>query len=57
MLNNGEAGIDCTNCGYTEIVRDEGAMEEFKNLLRWDTEGSPVCPGCGLTVTFEDYLD
>jgi|TARA_Y100000310_G_C20249453_1_gene608398 ribosomal protein S27AE len=57
MLTNGEAGIDCINCGHQEIAktRDECDLLEIK--LEWNDFGDPFCPVCGDTVMFEEYLD
>ena len=56
MLTNGEAGIDCINCGYQEIVTTQDGLEEMRKRLHW-RQGDPVCPECNDTPTFEDYLE
>ncbi len=57
MLTNGEAGIDCGNCGGQEIVTTEDKSELLSKSLGWSEGGDPFCPGCGNTVVYEHYLD
>jgi transcription elongation factor Elf1 len=56
MLSEGEAGIDCINCGHEEVVTTVKEANELSKKLTW-SGGDPVCPGCGNSVTFEHYLD
>ena len=55
MLSEGEAGIDCINCGNKEIVTTADANELLSKSLDWDG-GDPICPKCGNAVTYEHYL-
>lgn len=56
MLSDGEAGIDCGNCGHKEIASTNAEKEVMKERVVWQ-QGDPVCPGCNNSVWFEDYLD
>jgi hypothetical protein len=56
MLENGQAGIDCINCGLQEIVTKEEDSELLSKSLNW-VNYNPVCPECGSPVTYEHYLD
>lgn len=56
MLENGQAGIDCINCGHQEIVTTEDDSELLSKSLDW-AGCNPVCPECGDVVTYEHYLD
>jgi DNA-directed RNA polymerase subunit RPC12/RpoP len=56
MLENGQAGIDCINCGNQEIVTTEDKSESLSKSLEW-VAGDPVCPECGDRVMYEHYLD
>ncbi|MGI9570184.1 MAG: hypothetical protein ACR2PH_10715 [Desulfobulbia bacterium] len=57
MLSNGQAGIDCINCGNQEIVTTESDSELLSKALEWSASGDAICPECGNTVTYEHYLD
>lgn len=56
MLNNGESGIDCGECGHKIVVKTHAESQELQKKLEWQN-GDPVCPECGRTCWFEDYLD
>lgn len=56
MLSDGQAGIDCGNCGYKEVVTTNTEKDAMKKRLVW-RQGDPVCPECDDSVWFEDYLD
>lgn len=55
-LNNGQAGIDCLECGYIKTADTAEKAKELSDSLRWHG-GDPLCPDCGQSVTFEHYID
>lgn len=55
MINKGEAGISCVDCGYEEKVTSERMRDSLEELLEW-AHGDPICPGCETLLTFEDYI-
>lgn len=55
MIVKGQAGISCGACGHEEIVTSARLRGELEGNLTW-ANGDPVCPSCGITLTFEDYL-
>jgi len=58
MLNNGQAGIDCDDCGYLDIVYSKEHEAALFNALKWpDGHSDPLCPECGALVTFESYIN
>lgn len=57
MLTDGQAGIDCINCGNQEIVTDEDSSDILSKSLHWTDNGDPICPKCGEPVTYEHYLE
>lgn len=56
MINNGESGISCQECGYEEKALTKAAASDLKERLEWVNE-DPVCPACTHIVWFEDYID
>ena len=58
MLTNGEAGIDCDDCGYQLIAKTKSHEKEIIEFLVWpDDCCDPLCPECGAQTTFESYID
>ncbi len=57
MIENGEAGICCDNCGHEVLVKYEQAADELKTELAWSDNGDPICPDCGHDTTFHHYLE
>ena len=56
MLSDGQAGVDCGNCGHKEVVSTGVEKEALKARMVW-RQGDPVCQGCSQSVWFEDYID
>lgn len=56
MLNDETAGIDCLNCGFEEAVKTKTESDSLKKSLRWTKNGDTICPVCGNSVTYEDYI-
>ena len=57
MITDNEGGISCGNCDHEEIVTTRAASNKLAANLEWTTDGNPVCPECGWSVMFEDYID
>ncbi len=57
MLNDKTAGIDCINCGFEKVVTNRADSDLLQNSLEWAENGSAVCPECGNSVNYEDYID
>ena len=57
MLQNGQAGIDCENCGHQEIVTTKPESKALTEALHWVDDGDPICSECLEVVMYEDYID
>lgn len=57
MIEDKHAGISCTECSYTKQVSNEKDALKLEKELEWNSNGDAICPDCGASVWFEDYLD
>lgn len=57
MLNDNTAGIDCLSCGFKEVTTNKADSESLQKSLQWTKNGDAICPECGNTVTYEDYIN
>ena len=55
-MEDKQAGIDCINCGHSEVVTTEADSDLLVDKLEW-LGSDPVCPECGNKCTYEYYLD
>lgn len=55
-MNDEEAGISCINCGYEKVVTNKCESDRLQKSLRWTENGSAICPECGNSVIYEDYI-
>lgn len=55
MICDGQAGVSCGECGHFEVVTTARLRDYLIELLTY-VDGDPICPKCGIFVTFEDYL-
>lgn len=56
MIEDEHAGISCSECGYTKQVSNEEDAMKLENEFEW-FNGNVICPECGVSVGFEDYLE
>lgn len=57
MIDNGEAGISCEDCGF-EVKITTGMEDHFlSSALAWTENGNPVCPSCSAETDFHSYLE
>lgn len=57
MIESGQAGICCNNCGYEKSVSNESEKYALEaELYFFDHTGDAECPSCKHPVEFEDYI-
>lgn len=57
MINDGEAGISCDNCWFEIVITSRESILWLESQLEFTKNGDPICPGCGDSVLYEDFIN